>query len=114
MLPCAAYLRIYEPLSAFGPAERAQWAGYAASAGRPRRVNALAQEHAESLRRLIALPPIVAPLRESTDAYVRWADGVTYICPWQTRLRSWLALTRLGATSAPLLAAAKNQRAASA
>src|ERR1700729_1343915 len=60
MLPCAAYLRIYEPLAAFGPAERAQWAGYAASAGRPRRVNALAQEHAESLRRLIALPPIVA------------------------------------------------------
>jgi hypothetical protein len=104
MLPCAAYLRIYEPLSAFGPAERAQWAGYAASAGRPRRVNALAQEHAESLRRLIALPPIVAPLRESTDAYVRWADGVTYICPWQTRLRSWLALSSLRAAAGPLLA----------
>jgi hypothetical protein len=104
MLPCAAYLRIYEPLSAFGPAERAQWASYAASADRPRRANALAQEYAESLRRLTALPPIVAPLRESTDAYVRWADGVTYICPWQARLRSWLALSSLQATAGPLLA----------
>ena len=32
MLPCAAYLRVYEPLSAFDPAERAHWAAYAASA----------------------------------------------------------------------------------
>ncbi len=65
MLPCAAYLRVYEPLSAFGPAERAQWAAYAASAQRPRRAGALAAEHAEALRRLIALPPIVAPAQES-------------------------------------------------
>src|ERR1700733_15082296 len=106
MLPCAAYLRVYEPLSAFDPAERAQWAAYAASASRPRRASALAAEYAEELRRLIALPPIVAPAQESQHAYVRWADGVTYICPWQTRLRSWLALTRLRATSAPLLSAA--------
>jgi hypothetical protein len=103
MLPCAAYLRVYEPLSAFGPAERAQWAAYAASADRPRRASALAAEHEEALRRLIALPPIVAPAQESTHAYVRWADGITYVCPWQTRLRSWLALGRLRATAGPLL-----------
>jgi hypothetical protein len=103
MLPCAAYLRVYEPLSAFGPAERAQWAAYAASAQRPRRASALAAEHAEALRRLIALPPIVAPAQESGHAYVRWANGITYICPWQTRLRSWLALTKLRATAGPLM-----------
>jgi hypothetical protein len=103
MLPCAAYLRVYEPLSAFGPAERAQWAAYAASAERPRRASALAAEHAEALRRLIALPPIVAPAQESRHAYVRWANGITYICPWQTRLRSWLALTKLRATAGPLM-----------
>lgn len=103
MLPCAAYLRVYEPLSAFGPAERAQWAAYAASAERPRRASALAAEHAEALRRLIALPPIVAPAQESRHAYVRWANGITYICPWQTRLRSWLALSRLRATAGPLM-----------
>lgn len=103
MLPCAAYLRVYEPLSAFGPAERAQWAAYAASAERPRRASALAAEHAEALRRLIALPPIVAPAQESRHAYVRWANGITYICPWQTRLRSWLALSKLRATAGPLM-----------
>jgi hypothetical protein len=106
MLPCAAYLRVYEPLSAFRPAERAHWAAYATSPDRPRRASALAAEHAESLRRLTALPPIVAPAQESRHAYVRWAEGLTYICPWQTRLRSWLALSALRATGRPLLSEA--------
>lgn len=104
MLPCAAFLRVYEPLSAFGPAERAQWEAYAASGDRPRRTDALEAEREEALRRIIALPPIVAPAQESEDAYVRWADGIIYVCPWQTRLRSWLALGRLRATSGPPLA----------
>lgn len=104
MLPCAAFLRVYEPLSAFGPAERARWEAYAASADRPRRADALEAEREEALRRIIALPPIVAPKRESEHAYVRWADGTTYVCPWQTRLRSWLALGRLRATAGSPLA----------
>ena len=104
MLPCAAFLRVYEPLSAFGRAERAHWEAYAASGDRPRRADALEAEREEALRRIIALPPIVAPPRESEDAYVRWADEVTYVCPWQTRLRSWLALGRLRATTGPPLA----------
>ena len=104
MLPCAAFLRVYEPLSAFGRTERARWEAYAASADRPRRADALEAEREEALRRIIALPPIVAPARESDHAYVRWADGTTYVCPWQTRLRSWLALGRLRATAAPPLA----------
>jgi hypothetical protein len=104
MLPCAAYLRVYEPLSAFGRAERARWEAYAASADRPRRADALEAEREEALRRIIALPPIVAPAQESEHAYVRWADGITFVCPWQTRLRSWLALGRLRATTGPPLA----------
>src|SRR5256885_4230632 len=39
MLPCAAYLRIYEPLSAFAADERARWSNYAASSDRPRRAD---------------------------------------------------------------------------
>ena len=104
MLPCAAFLRVYEPLSAFGRTERARWEAYAASADRPRRADALEAEREEALRRIIARPPIIAPARESDHAYVRWADGTTYVCPWQTRLRSWLALGRLRATAAPPLA----------
>jgi hypothetical protein len=107
VLPYAAYLRVYEPLSAFGDgAWSRRWAAYAASAHRPRRAGALAAEQAEALRRLIAVPPLPVPERESGDAYVRWAEGITYICPWQTRLRSWLALARLRATSPTLARAA--------
>lgn len=103
MRPYAAYLRVYEPLAAFGAAERQRWAEYAASPDRPRRATALGAEQAEALARLIAAPPVAAPAEESEHAYVRWADGVTYVCPWQTRLRSWLGLTRLRATARPLL-----------
>ena len=105
MLPYAAYLRVYEPLSVFSEADGRRWVEYAASAGRPRRAGALAAEQAESLARAIASPPRPAPEQESADAYVRWSEGVTYICPWQTRLRSWLVLSRLR-TAAPSLAQA--------
>lgn len=114
MLPCAAYLRIYEPLSAFAADERARWSNYAASPDRPRRAHALAQEYADELRRMSARPPVVVPARESGDAYVRWADGVTYICPWQTRLRSWLALRTLRSTAAAPLSDAFAPRQAAA
>ncbi len=104
MLPCAAFLRVYEPLSAFGPAERSRWEAYAAAENRPRRAEALESERFDALRRIIALPPIVVPAQESPHGYVRWADGITYVCPWQTRLRSRLALGRLRETVGPLLA----------
>ena len=105
MLPYVAYLRVYEPLSAFAEPDGRHWAAYAASADRPRRAGALAAEHADALRRLTALTPVAAPEWESGDAYVRWVDGVTYICPWQTRLRSWLGLSRLRVTAPQLRAA---------
>ena len=101
----AAYLRIYEPVSAFGEPDRSRWAAYAASAARPRRRDSLMVEHAEALRRAIAAPQVVVPERESEHAYVRHADGITYVCPWQTRLRCLLAYDRmLSATGAPLRA----------
>ncbi len=99
----AAYLRIYEPVSAFGEPDRSRWAAYAASAARPRRRDSLMVEHAEALRRAIAAPQVVVPERESEHAYVRHADGTTYVCPWQTRLRCLLAYGRmLSAAGAPL------------
>ncbi|HEY7487499.1 MAG TPA: hypothetical protein VH912_23800 [Streptosporangiaceae bacterium] len=91
MLPYAAYLRVYEPLSAFPEPDRSAWARYAASESRPRRATALVAEHAAALQRLVAIPPVVAPARESGDAYVRRTADTTFICPWQIRLRSWLA-----------------------
>jgi hypothetical protein len=106
VLPYAAYLRVYEPLPAFGDADGRYWASYAASAARPRRGGALAAEHAGAIRRLIAAPVTLPPAADTGDAYVRWVDGVTYICPWQTRLRCWLGLSRLKATAPQLWSAA--------
>jgi hypothetical protein len=52
-------------------------------------------EHAEALRRAITVPQIVVPDQESEHAYIRHADGITYVCPWQTRLRCLLAYGRM-------------------
>ncbi len=87
----SAYLRVYEPLSAFHEPGRSRWVAYAASSARPRRRDALAAEHAERLRRLVTRPGEAVPRQESEHAYVRYADGMVFICPWQTRLRSLIA-----------------------
>ena len=87
----AAYLRIYEPVSAFHEPDRSRWVAYADSSTRPRRRDSLAVEHAEALRRAITTPGAPVPERESEHAYIRRADGITYVCPWQTRLRCLLA-----------------------
>ncbi len=42
-----AYLRIYEPVSAFREPGRSRWAAYAASSARSRRRDSLMVEHAE-------------------------------------------------------------------
>jgi hypothetical protein len=91
----AAYLRIYEPVSAFHEPDRSRWAAYAASASRPRRRDSLSAEHAEALHRAITVPQIAVPERESEHAYIRCADGITYVCPWQTRLRCLDAYRRM-------------------
>jgi hypothetical protein len=91
----AAYLRIYEPVAAFHEPERSRWAAYADSSARPRRRDSLTIEQAEALHRAIAGPQILLPDQESEHAYVRRADGVTYVCPWQTRLRCLLSYGRM-------------------
>lgn len=98
MFPYAAYLRVYEPLSAFPEPDRSVWARYVNSADRPRRVVALEAEHGAAIHRLVAVPPVVAPARESADAYVRRTTDMTFVCPWQTRLRSWMAFSAFRAT----------------
>jgi hypothetical protein len=97
----AAYLRIYEPISAFHEPDRSRWSAYAASPVRPRRRDALAAEQAAALRRLVTEPDAVIPERESEHAYVRCVDGTLYICPWQTRLRSLLICGAILARSHP-------------
>ena len=95
----AAYLRIYEPVSAFHEPDRSRWVAYANSATRPRRRDSLAVEHAEALRRAITTPPVTVSDRESEHAYVRRVDDITYVCPWQTRLRCLLVYGQMRSES---------------
>ena len=94
VLPYAAYLRVYEPLVAFPEPARTRWARYVDQPDRPRRATALEAEHAEAIRRLLGVPPTPVPAQESGDAYLRRVDETLYVCPWETRLRSWLAFGR--------------------
>ncbi|MER7751481.1 hypothetical protein [Kitasatospora sp. NPDC097643] len=101
--PYAAHLRVYEPLAAYPEPERARWQAYAAehgpdavAAGQPVAA-AVLEEQREALAELAARTPRALPERESERAYVRLVDGVLYVCPWATRLRSWQALEELRA-----------------
>jgi hypothetical protein len=89
LVPYASYLRIYEPLQAFAEPARSQWADYAASA------NGVLAEHRQALANLVSTPPVAVPAHESREAFVARENGATYICPWETRLRSWVALEEL-------------------
>ncbi|WP_341770240.1 hypothetical protein [Actinomadura darangshiensis] len=63
-------------------------------------------EHREATLRLTGSPPEVVPERESRDAYIRRLEDMIYVCPWGTRLRSWLAFERFRNEHAAGVAAA--------
>nr|WP_308271515.1 hypothetical protein [Kitasatospora sp. SUK 42] len=99
--PYAAHLRVYEPLAAYPEPERAYWQAYAAEHGPDAEAAeqpvapAVLEEQREALAELAARTPRPLPERESGRAYLRVVDGVLYVCPWATRLRSWQALEEL-------------------
>ncbi|MBD0695359.1 hypothetical protein [Streptomyces sp. CBMA123] len=101
--PYAAHLRVYEPLAAYPEPERARWQAYAAEHGPDAAVaeqsvaEAGLEEQREALAELAARTPRALPEQESGRAYLRIVDGVLYVCPWATRLRSWQALEELRA-----------------
>jgi hypothetical protein len=103
--PYAAFLRVYEPLAAFREPERSYWQAYAAERRGPGAVAGATalEEGRQRLADLIAVPPVAVPEHESRDAFVHEADGVVYLCPWRTRLRSWMALEQLQELLPPTL-----------
>ncbi|MFR9676379.1 hypothetical protein [Streptomyces sp. TR06-5] len=99
VIPYTAYLRVYEPLAAFPEPERAHWARYA----RREHLPTAQDELRRSLADLLAVPPVVVPVRESADAFVTEVDGVTCVCPWRTRMRGWQALAAFPGAGGPLV-----------
>ena len=84
-----SYLRAYEPLPAFPPAERRRWERYLEETGAPDPVRGVRAEHRAALVAAIGVPPAA----EVEQAFVHRREGVTYVCPWRTRFRSWQAMT---------------------
>ena len=87
-----AQLRVYEPLAAFAPAERARWERYAeaaASSGTAfNPVLAVRTEHESAL---------MAAVRASLEvpeehALLRSYDGLSFVCPLDTQRRVWEAV----------------------
>lgn len=78
MVP-AAELRVYQPLEAFGPEERARWERYLVE-GAPRRVRPRYRERVST--------PGLGFLEPSGEdgASIKVLDGEVFVCPWRTRL----------------------------
>jgi hypothetical protein len=94
--PYAAELRVYEPLSAFPPAERKHWEAYAASGSAPSARDGQRQERRLGLLLACRTEPRVPRPGEFGDfAYLLSSHSGLVVCPWRTELRSWAAATEL-------------------
>jgi hypothetical protein len=95
--PHAAYLRVYEPVSAFPEPERAAWASYASDQARraETRAGRLVAEQRQALAGVLSVPPRPVPPDEERAAFLLEVDSVVHVCPVQSRLRSWVALGEL-------------------
>ena len=95
--PHAAYLRVYEPVTAFPEPERAAWASYASDQARraETRAGRLVAEQRQALAGVLSVPPRPVPPDEERAAFLLEVDSVVHVCPVQSRLRSWVALDEL-------------------
>ncbi len=85
-LPYAAYLRVYEPLEAFGEDERAGWS---------RSIDRAVPGEPGALDRAVAVPSVLVPRRESVDVLVTAWGGQMLACPMPVRARALHALEEL-------------------
>ena len=92
--PYVASLRIYEPLSAFAPAERLRWSNL------PLHEPTTREEEERAMRRTIITEP---PALKPDGAHIIEIDGQRFVSPWSTATRCWAALeTFKGSMPAPV------------
>lgn len=83
LMPYVAYLRVYEPAEALGSQVE-----FEAPEG-------VLVERTRGLSGLLATPPVAVPAHDGAEAFVLRVDGQVFLCPWDTRLRCWVALEEL-------------------
>jgi hypothetical protein len=84
--PYVASLRIYEPLSAFEAADRLRWESTKLSDSNQSKN----LEQQEALQRVATLQ---LPASRPDGAHILDLDGVRYVCPWSTSVRTWATLS---------------------
>jgi hypothetical protein len=92
--PYVASLRIYEPLSAFEPADRLRWQELDPTQ------DSFRHEQELALRRLVFPEP---PSGRPDGAHVLEIEGERFISPWSTATRCWAALDNFKDSSPPSL-----------
>lgn len=81
--PYVASLRVYEPLSAFEPADRLRWQNI------DRDPLSFKHEEELALHRVVQPEP---PAGRPDGVHILDRDGVRYVSPWATATRCWAAL----------------------
>ena len=80
--PYVASLRIYEPLSAFEAADRLRWDA----------VDLFESKVAEQKDALVRVATLQLPSQRPDGAHILDLDGMRYVSPWSTSVRTWASL----------------------
>ena len=80
--PYVASLRIYEPLSAFEAADRLRWDA----------IDLFDSKNAEQRDALQRVASLQLPASRPDGAHILDLDGMRYVCPWSTSVRTWATL----------------------
>ncbi|MDP9239383.1 MAG: hypothetical protein M3O55_01920 [Actinomycetota bacterium] len=97
--PFAAYLRVYEPLTAFRADEAEHWRRYVAAGKAPARRDGPRLEYEHAVRRIL-LGRLPDP---GEHAFVANRRAVPLVCPWLTALRAGQAAEDLATGMAGVL-----------
>jgi hypothetical protein len=101
LIPCA-YLRVFQPLHAFGAKERAHWERYIVSGGHVEPSRPIYRERSTAPEGRVGL--LASAAGEHADVIL--LAGVYHVCPWRTRLRELASLLSLRESTAPEVAEA--------
>ena len=80
--PYVASLRIYEPLTAFEAADRLRWDA----------VDLFESKVAEQKDALVRVATLQLPSQRPDGAHILDLDGMRYVSPWSTSVRTWASL----------------------
>ena len=81
--PYVASLRIYEPLSAFEAADRLRWDA----------IDLFDSRGAEQMDALHRVATNQLPTARPDGAHILDLDGIRYVSPWSTSVRTWASLS---------------------